>query len=139
MDALNFSRDCWDACGPGKGPWVQADLENGMFMTGTPTKTPESVTSLIGGSFESGDGFCCDATPRNLAMPYPFVTAMLDNPGSRTFTLRGGNATAGACDLLRRAHAAGKGLLTDAPGRRESSSARVATRAPPTASSSRAW
>src|SRR5947209_8496062 len=26
MDALNFSRDCWDACGPAKGPWVQADL-----------------------------------------------------------------------------------------------------------------
>jgi hypothetical protein len=95
MDALNFSRDCWDACGPGKGPWVQADLENGMFMTGTPTKTPGSVTSLIGGSFESGDGFCCDATSRNLAMPYPFVTAILDNPGSRTFRLKGGNATTG--------------------------------------------
>jgi hypothetical protein len=53
------------------------------------------VSSLIGGSFESGDGFCCDATPRNLAMPYPFVTAILNNPGSRTFTLKGGNATHG--------------------------------------------
>jgi non-reducing end alpha-L-arabinofuranosidase len=95
MDALNFSRDCWDACGPARGPWVQADLENGMFMTGTPTRTPKSVTSLIGGSFESGDGFCCAATPENLAMPYPFVTGILNNPGSRTFTLKGANADAG--------------------------------------------
>jgi hypothetical protein len=95
MDALNFSRDCWDACGPGKGPWVQADLENGMFMTGTPTPIPEFPTAFIGGSFESGDGFCCGATSRNLAMPYPFVTGILNNPGSKTFTLKGGNATTG--------------------------------------------
>jgi hypothetical protein len=66
-----------------------------MFMTGTPTRGPESLTALIGGSFESGDGFCCDATSRNLAMPYPFVTGILDNPGSKTFTLKGGNATSG--------------------------------------------
>jgi hypothetical protein len=95
MDALNFSRDCWDACGPNGGPWVQADLENGMFMTGSPTRNPESMTSLIGGSFESGDGFCCDATSRNLAMRYPFVTGMLDNPGSKTFTIKGANAATG--------------------------------------------
>jgi hypothetical protein len=95
MDALNFSRDCWDACGPGRGPWVQADLENGMFMTGTPTPNPEFPSALIGGSFESGDGFCCAATPSNLAMPLPFVTAILNNPGSKTFALKGGNATAG--------------------------------------------
>jgi non-reducing end alpha-L-arabinofuranosidase len=93
MDALNFSRDCWDACGPNGGPWVQADLENGMFMTGTPTPTPEFPTALIGGSFESGDGPCCDATSRNLAMPYPFVTAILNNPGAKTFTLKGANSS----------------------------------------------
>lgn len=92
MDALNFSRDCWDACGPGHGPWVEADLENGMFMTGTPTPRPDAPTALIGGSFESGDGFCCAATSRNLAMPYPFVTAMLNNPGARTFAIKGANA-----------------------------------------------
>jgi hypothetical protein len=88
------SEICWDACGPNGGPWVQADLENGLFMTGTPTPTPEFPTALIGGSFESGAGFCCDGTSRNLAMPYPFVIGMLNNPGSRTFTLKGGNATA---------------------------------------------
>jgi non-reducing end alpha-L-arabinofuranosidase len=96
MDALNFSRDCWDACGPDKGPWIEADLENGMFMTGMPTKSPGSVTALIGGSFESGDGFCCAATANNRAMRYPFVTGMLDNPGSKTFAIKGANATAGA-------------------------------------------
>ncbi len=95
MDALNFSRDCWDACGPGGGPWVQADLENGMFMTGTTTPTPEAPTAFIGGSFQSGDGWCCAATSHNLAMPYPFVTGMLDNPGARTFTIKGANATTG--------------------------------------------
>jgi hypothetical protein len=95
MDALNFSRDCWNACGPGGGPWVQADLENGMFMTGQTTPLPGSITAFIGGSFESGAGFCCAATPKNLALPLPFVTAMLDNPGRRTFAIRGGDATAG--------------------------------------------
>jgi hypothetical protein len=28
-------------------------------------------------------------------MPYPFVTAILRNPGSKTFEIQGGNATAG--------------------------------------------
>jgi hypothetical protein len=95
MDALNFSRDCWDQCGPGKGPWVEADLENGMFMTGTTTPTPDFPTAFIGGSFRSGDGFCCAATSRNLAMPYPFVTAMLNNPGAKTFAIRGAKANGG--------------------------------------------
>jgi hypothetical protein len=95
MDALNFSRDCWDQCGPAAGPWVEADLENGMFMTGETTSNPDFPTAFIGGSFESGDGFCCAATSRNLAMPYPFVTAMLTNPGSKTFEIQGASATTG--------------------------------------------
>jgi len=138
MDALNFSRDCWDACGPDGGPWVQADLENGMFMTGTPTPTAESVTSLIGGSFESGDGFCCDATSRNLAMPYPFVTGILNNPGSKTFTIKGGNATTGGSRPSTTArHLPGRGTHRCARKAR-SSSALAVTRAPQTASSLRA-
>ena len=95
MDALNFSRDCWDQCGPGGGPWVEADLENGMFMTGATTPTPEFPTAFLGGSFESGDGWCCAATSQNLAMPYPFVTGILNNPGSKTFEIEGANATTG--------------------------------------------
>ncbi len=138
MDALNFSRDCWDACGPDGGPWVQADLENGMFMTGTPTRTPESTTSLIGGSFQSGDGFCCDATSRNLAMHYPFVTGMLDNPGSKTFTIRGANATTGGLSTFYTAPLPLARGTRRCDRRARSSSAPAATRGPPTASSSRA-
>lgn len=96
MDALNFSRDCWDGCGAGSGPWVEADLENGMFMSGQTTPTPEYPSAFLGGSFQSGDGFCCAGTARNLAMPYPFVTGMLNNPGSKTFTIKGGQAATGA-------------------------------------------
>ncbi|MQY20973.1 arabinofuranosidase catalytic domain-containing protein [Nocardia macrotermitis] len=95
MDALNFSRACWDACGPDGGPWVQADLENGMFMSGSTTERPESVTAMFGGSSQSGHGFCCAASKANTAMPYPFVTAMLENPGARTFAIKGANANGG--------------------------------------------
>ena len=34
MDALNFGTECWFACAGGSGPWVQADLENGLFSGG---------------------------------------------------------------------------------------------------------
>jgi hypothetical protein len=95
MDALNFSRDCWDGCGAGSGPWVQADLENGMFMSGQTTPLPGAPTAFLGGSWRAGYGFCCAGTSKNLAMPYPFVTGMLDNPGSKTFAIRGGQATKG--------------------------------------------
>jgi non-reducing end alpha-L-arabinofuranosidase len=95
MDALNFSRDCWDQCGAADGPWVQADLENGMFMTGDTTPIPFDPAAFIGGSFESGDGFCCAASAKNLAMRLPFVTGILNNPGSKTFLIAGANATSG--------------------------------------------
>jgi hypothetical protein len=100
MDALNFSRDCWDGCGPDDGPWVQADLENGMYMSSTPTRRPEHPTAFLGGTFRTGNGFCCDAADANTAMPYPFVTAMLDNPGRRTFAIRGADATRGGLETF---------------------------------------
>jgi non-reducing end alpha-L-arabinofuranosidase len=31
MDAINFSKECWFAPCSGSGPWVQADLESGLF------------------------------------------------------------------------------------------------------------
>ncbi|WP_169922287.1 arabinofuranosidase catalytic domain-containing protein [Rhodococcus maanshanensis] len=100
MDALNFSRACWNACGPGDGPWVQADLENGMFMTGTPTEQAENYRAKQGGTAKSGLGFCCAATADNKAMPYPFVTAVLDNPGSQTFAIRGADANGGQLETF---------------------------------------
>ena len=71
MDALNLST--LNAPGStGKGPWVQADLENGVFQGGTPTYTPNA-----------GNGS-------------KFVTAILKNNGTNTFALKGGNAQSGA-------------------------------------------
>ena len=34
MDAINFGTECWFAPCTGSGPWVQADLENGLFAGG---------------------------------------------------------------------------------------------------------
>lgn len=71
MDALNLST----LNGPGstgKGPWVQADLENGVFQGGTATYTPNA-----------GNGS-------------KFVTAILKNNGTNTFALKGGNSQSGS-------------------------------------------
>ena len=83
MDALNFSF----ICGPhltclGPGPWVQADLENGLFM------------SAHGGNRDSlyrGD-------------PEPFVTAILKNNGQDFLALSSGNAQTGVLGLIYRGH-----------------------------------
>ncbi len=83
MDALNFSF----ICGPrrsclGPGPWVQADMENGLFM------------SAHGGNRDSlyrGD-------------PEPFVVAVLKNNGQDFFALKSGNAQTGALSLIYRGH-----------------------------------
>jgi len=74
MDAVNLSTTCyWASATPcsGSGPWVQADLENGLFMSGS------------GGS------------STNTGNATPFVTAMLQNDGQKTFALEGGDATSG--------------------------------------------
>jgi hypothetical protein len=71
MDAVNLST--LNAPGSsGKGPWVQADLENGVFQGGTPTDTANT-----------GNGS-------------KFVTAVLKNNGTNTFALKGGNAQTGS-------------------------------------------
>lgn len=139
MDALNFSRDCWNACGPDGGPWVQADLENGMFMTGTPTPTPESVTALIGGSFESGDGFCCNATTRNRAMPYPHSSQRCSITRARRHSRsRAPTPPLGGSRLSTLAQLLPETGTHRCARKAPSSSAPAVTRAPQTASSSRA-
>ncbi|HEY3630394.1 MAG TPA: arabinofuranosidase catalytic domain-containing protein [Jatrophihabitantaceae bacterium] len=71
MDAVNLS--LLNAVGSaGHGPWVQADLENGVFEGGTARNTA------------------------NLGNPSKFVTALLKNNGQTTFALKGGNGQAGA-------------------------------------------
>lgn len=73
MDALNFGTECWFQPCHGAGPWVQADLENGLFQ------------SSAGGSQNTA----------NTGVTAPFVTALLKNNGQNYFALKDGNAQSG--------------------------------------------
>jgi hypothetical protein len=73
MDAINFGNECWYTPCYGSGPWVQADIENGLY--------------------ESNDGHSLDSSDTGL--PDPFVTAVLLNNGQNQFALMGGNAQSG--------------------------------------------
>ncbi len=71
MDAINLA--LLNAVGSaGHGPWVEADLENGVFEGGTPVNTS------------------------NLGNASKFVTALLKNNGQTTFALKGGNSQTGS-------------------------------------------
>ncbi|MEU6404233.1 alpha-L-arabinofuranosidase B [Streptomyces sp. NPDC046985] len=74
MDALNFGTECWFQPCYGAGPWVQADLENGLFQSNAGHSTNTANT---------GTG------------PLPFVTALLKNNGRDHFALKHGNAQSG--------------------------------------------
>jgi hypothetical protein len=71
MDAINFGTECWFSPCSGSGPWVQADLENGLFMGGN--------GSDLGNKGNSST----------------FVTAMLKNNGTTTYAIKDGNAQSG--------------------------------------------
>jgi non-reducing end alpha-L-arabinofuranosidase len=77
MDAINFGTSCWFGGCTGSGPWVQADLENGLFSGGSQT-------------WNSGQ----------VAFTSPFVTAMLKNNGTTQFALKGANAQSGGLTTL---------------------------------------
>ena len=70
MDAVNLGTECYFAPCTGAGPWVEADLENGLFS--------------------GGNG----ANPANLGNASPYVTALLKS-NSTTYALKGGNAQSG--------------------------------------------
>jgi len=70
MNAIYFGSAC-SGC-PNPGPWVQADLENGLFSGGSRNWNPDQK-----------------------AMPQRFVTAMEKNDGTTRFALKGGNAQSG--------------------------------------------
>ncbi|MGW5280193.1 alpha-L-arabinofuranosidase B [Streptomyces collinus] len=74
MDAINFGTECWFAPCHGQGPWVQADLENGLF---------QSDAGYSRNTSNTGTG------------PVPFVTALLKNNGQNHFALKYGNAQSG--------------------------------------------
>ena len=71
MDAINFGTECWFGPCTGSGPWVQADLENGLFSGG------------------NGNN------PDNLGNSSTFVTALVKNNGTTTYAIKGGNADSG--------------------------------------------
>lgn len=81
MDAINFSTQCWfggcSGSGSGSGPWVQADLEWGLFPGGSSKWNPKQK------SFTS-----------------KYVTAMLKNDGVTKFALKGGDAQSGGLTTL---------------------------------------
>jgi nitrite reductase/ring-hydroxylating ferredoxin subunit len=71
MDAVSIATTCYFAPCTGSGPWVEADMENGMFQ---------------------GDNGSNTANAGNNS---PFVTAVLKNNGQTTYALKGGNSQSG--------------------------------------------
>ena len=72
MDAINFSTQCWFGGCSGSGPWVQADLEWGLYPGGSQSWNPNQR-----------------------AFPNKFVTATLKNNGTSRFAIKGSNAQSG--------------------------------------------
>ena len=72
MNAIEFGSACWFGGCTGSGPWVEADLENGMYSTNTGPNTAN-----------------------NPGVQDPFVSAWEKNNGTSNFTLKYGNAASG--------------------------------------------
>ncbi|GAA1509744.1 hypothetical protein GCM10009677_48260 [Sphaerisporangium rubeum] len=77
MDAIYFGSSCWFGGCSGSGPWVQADLEYGLYPGGSSSWNPNQRT-----------------------FPNKFVTAMLKNNGTSRFAIKGGNAQSGGMTTL---------------------------------------
>jgi non-reducing end alpha-L-arabinofuranosidase len=77
MDAIYFGTSCWFGGCSGTGPWVQADLEWGLFPGGSSTWNPNQQ-----------------------AFTSKFVTATLKNNGTSRFAIKGSNAQAGSLYTL---------------------------------------
>jgi len=71
MDAVSIATTCYFSPCTGSGPWVEADLENGMFQGANGSNTA------------------------NLGNSSTFVTALLKNNGQTTYALKGGNSQSG--------------------------------------------
>jgi hypothetical protein len=72
MDAVNFSTECWFTPCSGSGPWVQADLEAGLFAGGNGSDLNNNGNSSA------------------------FVTALIKNDGQANYAVKGGNAQKGS-------------------------------------------
>jgi len=81
MDAIYFGSSCWfkDAshpnykCTTGSGPWIQADLEYGLF------------------AWNSASSW----NPNDVSFTNKYVTAMLKNNGTTKYAMKGANSQSG--------------------------------------------
>ncbi|PTM86588.1 ricin-type beta-trefoil lectin protein [Streptomyces sp. VMFN-G11Ma] len=71
MDAVSIATTCYFAPCTGSGPWVEADMENGMFQGNNGSNTA------------------------NLGNNSTYVTAVLKNNGQTRYALKGGNSQSG--------------------------------------------
>ena len=72
MNAIYWGQACWTGGCTGNGPWVAADLENGMYLSAAGPNNPGYTGTHL-----------------------PFVSAWEKNNGTTNFTLKVGDATAG--------------------------------------------
>jgi hypothetical protein len=77
MDAIYFGTSCWFGGCSGSGPWVQADLEYGLYPGGSSSWNPNQR-----------------------AFTSKFVTAMTKNNGTSRFAIKGANAQSGGLTTL---------------------------------------
>jgi hypothetical protein len=70
MDAVSIATTCYFAPCQGSGPWIEADMENGMFQGGNGSAPNPGNNSA-------------------------FVTAVLKNTGQTNYALKGGNSQSG--------------------------------------------
>ena len=73
MDAIYFGFSSWGYGSFGSGPWIRADLENGLFASDT------------------GDS----QNPADTGVTYKYVTALLKNDGVNYWARKTGNAQSG--------------------------------------------
>ena len=94
METIYFGNNDWWDKGVGSGPWIMADLENGVYnMGGT------------GNMSAYGDKNGNKTNTKSISFPYPFVTAYLKGNSAKAtnggpFTLKGGNAQKGALTTI---------------------------------------
>ncbi|MDF3071906.1 MAG: hypothetical protein K0R38_7507, partial [Polyangiaceae bacterium] len=77
MDAIYFGNNTIWGTGAGSGPWVMADMEDGMLS-----------------GKDSGHN------PNLPSMPYKYVTAIVKNNGTTDYSLRGADATTGTLNTF---------------------------------------
>ena len=77
MESVYFGSDItWGGKGDGSGPWIAADLENGVFKSDKGGWQSQSLS-----------------VPSAKTVSANFVTAMLKGPSGNHFTLKGGDAS----------------------------------------------